>query len=75
MLSVLRGVLTLLPPGLRRRWLLLVPFSVLAAVAEALSAAVVFTLITVLGDPASVREVDVGEDSIHETDRSVAPSG
>ena len=57
MLSVLRGVLTLLPPGLRRRWLLLVPFSVLVAVAEALSAAVVFTLITVLGHPASVREV------------------
>ncbi len=59
MLSVLRGVLALLPPQLRRNWFLLVPVSVLAAVAEALGAAAVFALITVLGDPGSARQMPV----------------
>lgn len=59
MLSVLRGVLALLPADLRRRWFLLVPVSVLAAVAEALGAAAVFALISVLGNPGSATEIPI----------------
>lgn len=59
MLNVIRGVFALLPPGLRRRWLWLVPVSIVAALAEALGAAAVFALIAVLGDPASTRDMPV----------------
>lgn len=59
MLSVIRGVLALLPPGLQRRWFWLVPICIVAALAEALGAAAVFALIAVLGDPGSTGEMPI----------------
>lgn len=52
MFATLRKCLLLLPPAMRWRWAMLVPFTLLAAVLETLGAAAVFMLIKILTDPA-----------------------
>ena len=57
MLLQFRKSLELLPPPLRRRWLVLIPLSVSAAAVEALGAAAVFAFIKVISDPQQVFEL------------------
>lgn len=52
-LGSVRLALGLLPPGLRRRWLILVPLAIVNAVLEAAAAAGIFVLITLATRPAS----------------------
>lgn len=53
MLSTLRKCLRLLPPSSRRNYLLLLPLSVLTGLAETGAAVGIFTIVTVLTNPAS----------------------
>lgn len=54
--AAVKQCLALLDPDERRRWLLLLPFGLLAAGLEAAGAALIFTLIRFVSDPASIRD-------------------
>jgi ATP-binding cassette subfamily C protein len=59
MLSDVRACLALLSPRARWYWVVLVPFALSAAVAEAVGAGAAFGLITILGDPARAATLPV----------------
>ena len=60
MLDVLRQCLRMLPPAQRRRWLLIPLLGLITGLAEAGTAAAVFGLITVIGDPAALGRTAAG---------------
>jgi ATP-binding cassette subfamily C protein len=60
MFAVLRQCLHMLPPAQRRRWLLIPVLGVVTGLAEAGTAAAVFGLITVIGDPAALGRTATG---------------
>lgn len=52
MLETLRKCVHMLPPAMRRRWLLLIPLAVVTGAAEIGAASVIFVLLIMLTDPA-----------------------
>lgn len=60
MIDVLRQCLRMLPPAQRRRWLLIPLLGMVTGLAEAGTAAAVFGLITVIGDPTALGRTTAG---------------
>jgi ATP-binding cassette subfamily C protein len=57
MIETLRKCVQMLPPGTRRRWLLLIPIAILTGAAEAGAAAGVFAFVTLLTNPAGALSI------------------